>query len=287
VTAQLLDGTVHAAAIRPDVAAAAATLRDTTGTVPCLAVVSGGDDPAIRSYARAIGRNAERAGISSRQVPIPAGADDGALRALLAELNADPAIHGVIVMDPLPEPLRYATVSEALLPAKDVDGVTLVSAGRLAIGEPGFVPSTPLGGMELLRRHGLDVAGLEATVVGRSPVVGKPLAQLLLAAQCTVTICHSRTPRQRLVDACRRADVLCAATGRPGLIAADMVKPGAIVLDFGTSPGPDGKLVGDVDVAGAREVAGWITSGPGATGSMTTALLLRNTLEAAQAQAGR
>jgi methylenetetrahydrofolate dehydrogenase (NADP+)/methenyltetrahydrofolate cyclohydrolase len=249
-----------------------------------VAIVLAGDDPASRSYARAIVRQAEGAGISARLVHVDPGAGDDGLRREIEALNADPAVQGVIVQLPLPEPLTQRAVSETLDPAKDVDGITPLNAGRLFLGQPGLVPATPLGGMELLRRYGIDPTGMEAVVVGRSVVLGKPLALLLVQANATVTVCHTRTREREAI--CRRADLLCAATGRPGLISREMVKPGAVVLDFGTTPGPDGKLVGDVDFAAVSEVASWITPVPGGTGAMTTAVLLRNTLDAARALTG-
>ncbi|MBI3971261.1 MAG: bifunctional 5,10-methylenetetrahydrofolate dehydrogenase/5,10-methenyltetrahydrofolate cyclohydrolase [Chloroflexi bacterium] len=284
--AQLLDGSATAAAIRTEVAEGVAALRASAGVTPALANVMGESDPASRSYARSIQRAAERAGMGFRQVTLPPDIVDDDLRAILRDLGDDPKIHGVIVQAPLPKPLTQAAVFDALDPRKDVDGITPVSAGRLALNQPGFVPSTPAGGMELLRRFGLSVAGLKATVVGRSPVVGKPMALLLLNANATVTVCHTSTSEGDLREACRRADVLCAAVGRqPGFITQEMIKPGAIVIDFGTIPGPDGKLRGDIDFEGASAVAAWITPVPGGTGPMTAAMLLRQTLEAAQALA--
>ena len=243
-------------------------------------ILLAGDDPASRSYVRSIVRQAEGAGIRARLVTVDPGAGDAGLRRELEGLNADPDVHGVIVQVPLPAPLTQAAVMDTLDPRKDVDGITPLNAGHLFLGQPRLVPATPLGGMELLRRYGIDPAGMEAVVVGRSVVLGKPLALLLMQANATVTVCHTRTRDRAAI--CRRADLLCAATGRPGLIGGDMVRPGAIVLDFGTTPGPDGKLVGDVDFAAASEVAAWITPVPGGTGAMTTAVLLRNTLQAAR-----
>ncbi|MGI8423522.1 MAG: bifunctional 5,10-methylenetetrahydrofolate dehydrogenase/5,10-methenyltetrahydrofolate cyclohydrolase, partial [Chloroflexota bacterium] len=206
---------------------------------------------------------------------------DAALRAALHELNVDSTIQGVIVMLPLPAPLRAVTVAEQLDPDKDVDGITSANAGRLVLGAPGLFPCTPSGGVELLKRSGVQLAGQEAVVVGRSTIVGKPLALMLLAEHATVTLCHTRT--RDLADVCRRADLLCAAVGKPGLIKPEWIKPGATVIDFGTEPDEDGKLVGDVD-PGVAEVAGTLSAIPGGTELMTTAMLLRNTLEAARRQ---
>lgn len=284
MTAQLLDGRSAAREVRAEVAAGVAELRAATGVTPGLAVLLAGDDPASSSYVRAIVRQAEGAGIAARLVTLDPGAGDAGLRREIGALNADPAVHGVIVQLPLPAPMTQGAVDETLDPRKDVDGITPANAGRLFLGRPHLVPATPLGGMELLRRYGIDPTGMEAVVVGRSAVLGKPLTLLLLQANATVTICHTRT--RDLAAACRRADLLCAATGRPGLITGEMVKPGAVVLDFGTSPGPDGRLVGDVDFPAAEAVASWITPVPGGTGTVTTAVLLRNTLLAARALTG-
>jgi len=206
---------------------------------------------------------------------------DAAMRAALHELNENDAVHGVIVMLPLPAPLTSATVAEQLDPEKDVDGITSTNVGRLALGLPGLYPCTPLGGIELLKRSGVTLAGAEAVVVGRSAIVGKPLALMLIAEHATVTVCHTRTRDPAAVYG--RADLLCAATGKPGLITQEMVKPGATVIDFGTTPGPDGTLLGDVapEVVG---VAGRLSPIPGGTELMTTAMLLRNTVEAARRQ---
>ena len=281
MAAQILDGRAAAAALRKEVAAGVDELLASTGVAPALVSVMAGQDAASRAYARAIKRAAERAGLRFVAAILPETTTDDGLRTRLRELSADPTVHGIIVQFPLPAPLSAAAVFDTLDSRKDVDGITPVSIGNLALGRPGFVPSTPLGGLELLRRHGLSPRGLNATVVGRSPVVGKPLALLLLAENATVTVCHTGT--RDLAAACRQADLLCAAAGRiPGLIAGDMVKPGAIVLDFATIARPDGTLAGDVRFEEAREVASWISPVPGGTQPMTTAMLLRNTLEAAR-----
>jgi methylenetetrahydrofolate dehydrogenase (NADP+)/methenyltetrahydrofolate cyclohydrolase len=278
--AQLLDGGAAARAVQAEVAAGVKRLQATAGIVPGLATVMGGDDPASRGYVRAIARAAERVGMRCRQVTVDPGAGDDGLRQTIYDLNADAQTHGVIVLLPLPAPLTTAAAAEALDPRKDVDGITPANLGRLALGQPGLVPSTALGGMELLRAHGIDVTGMDATVVGRSAIVGKPLALLLLNANATVTVCHTRT--RDLAALCRRADLLCVATGRPGLVTREMVKPGTIVLDFGTNWLPDGRVVGDVDFEAVQEVAGWISPVPGGADRMTAAVLLRNALRAAQ-----
>ncbi len=284
VPAQLLDGSATARVVRAEVADGVAALKAAGGVTPGLVIVLAGDDPASRSYVRSIVRQAQGAGISARLVALDPTVGDAGLRAEIEGLNADPDVHGVIVQLPLPAPLTQAAVTDTLDPRKDVDGITPLNAGHLFLGQPRLLPATPLGGMELLRRHGIDPSGMEAVVVGRSVVLGKPLALLLVQANATVTVCHTRT--RDLGTVCRRADLLCAASGKPGLIGGDLVKPGAVVLDFGTTPGSDGKLVGDVDFAAASEVAAWITPVPGGTGAMTTAVLLRNTLQAARALTG-
>ncbi|HEU5316445.1 MAG TPA: bifunctional 5,10-methylenetetrahydrofolate dehydrogenase/5,10-methenyltetrahydrofolate cyclohydrolase [Chloroflexota bacterium] len=279
MTSRLLDGRAAAEAVRGEVTQAIAARVAAGLPAPGLATVLAGDDPASAWYVGSIGRQAKRAGIAWRDVRVDPRAGDPALRAALHELNADDAVHGVIVMLPLPEPLTSATVAEQLDPEKDVDGITSTSMGRLALGVDGLTPCTPAGGMELLKRNGVPLMGAEAVVVGRSAIVGKPLALMLLAEHATVTLCHTRT--RDLAAVCRRADVLCAAVGKPGLITAQMVKPGATVVDFGTTPGEGDKLVGDVD-PGVAEVAGILAAIPGGTEQVTTAILLRNTLRAAE-----
>lgn len=281
--ARILDGRAAAKEITAEVAAGVATLTSAGAPPPGLATILAGDDPASAWYARSIGRQAKAAGLASTDVRVdPAGGDD-ALRAAIDDLNADPAIHGVIVMLPLPPPLRFEIVADRLDPRKDVDGITTTNAGKLALGAPALAPATSLGGIELLKRAGIDLVGAEAVVIGRSNIVGKPLALMLLGEHATVTLCHTRT--RDLAAVCRRADVLCAAAGRPGIVTAAMVKPGAVVLDFGTTPDSRGKLAGDVDFAGVGTVASWISPVPGGTDTITTAMLLRNTLKARLAAA--
>jgi methylenetetrahydrofolate dehydrogenase (NADP+)/methenyltetrahydrofolate cyclohydrolase len=236
VPAQPLDGRVTAAAIRAEVAAEAAAFRQRTGVTPTLAVVYAGDDPANRSYVRAIAGQARRAGLAAREVVLDAGGGDAALRAAVRAQNADGAVHGVIVMVPLPAGMSPTVAQDALDPRKDVDGITASNAGRLMLNAPGLFPATPLGGMELLRRYGIGVTGMDATVVGRSAIVGRPMALLLLHANATVTLCHTRT--RDLAAHCRRADLLCVATGVPGAVTAEMIKPGAVVVDLAPIPAP-------------------------------------------------
>ena len=281
MTAELLDGRSHSAALIREVTATVEARVAEGKRAPGLATLLAGDDPGSVWYVGSIGKRAQRAGLTWRDVRVTPAGGDAALRAALHELNADAEINGVIVMLPLPEPLHASTVAEQLDPEKDVDGITSANAGRLVLGVPGLFPCTPLGGMELLKRSGVPLVGAEAVVVGRSAIVGKPLALMLLAEHATVTLCHTRT--KGLAEVCRRADVLCAAVGKPGLITPEMVKPGATVVDFGTTPGEDGKLRGDVH-ADVEGVAGRLATIPGGTELMTTAMLLRNTLEAARRQ---
>jgi methylenetetrahydrofolate dehydrogenase (NADP+)/methenyltetrahydrofolate cyclohydrolase len=285
MTATLIDGKAHAEALRARIAQAVAGLKG-RGIVPGLAVVLVGEDPASQVYVRSKGRQTEEAGMRSLEHRLPAGTRQEDLLALVARLNADPEVDGILVQLPLPAGLDPQTVIEAISPDKDVDGLNPVNAGRLAAGIPGLVPCTPLGAVMLIRSVRPDLSGLEAVVVGRSNLVGKPIAQLLLAENCTVTVAHSRS--RDLPALCRRADILVAAVGRPEMVRGDWVKPGAIVIDVGinrvanpeTGEGRT-RLVGDVATAEARALAGAITPVPGGVGPMTVACLLHNTLTAA------
>jgi methylenetetrahydrofolate dehydrogenase (NADP+)/methenyltetrahydrofolate cyclohydrolase len=282
MAAYVIDGKAFAAGIRGRVAAEVARLGAGTGAVPGLAVVLVGEDPASQVYVRNKQAQTIEAGMVSFEHRLPADTQADRLLALVAQLNADPAVHGILVQLPLPAHLDPAAVINAIDPAKDVDGFHISNVGLLATGQRAMVPCTPLGCLLLLRdRHG-SLAGMEAVVVGRSNIVGKPMAQLLLGDSCTVTVAHSRT--RDLPAVCRRADILVAAVGRPGMIRGDWVKPGATVIDVGINrvSGPDGRtrLVGDVDFAGAASVAGAITPVPGGVGPMTIACLLANTLTA-------
>src|SRR5215211_8513796 len=273
----LIDGNAVAAEVRERVRWEAETLPERPG----LATVLVGDDPASAVYVRMKREDSAQVGIESfHQEP---GDDVTAdeLRELLLALNADERVHGILLQLPLPDHLDDAEMTALIDPAKDVDGLTPMSTGLLAQGRPGLVPCTPRGVMELLRHAGVELEGARAVVVGRSQLVGKPLAALLLAANATVTHCHSRT--RDLAATCRRADVLIAAVGSPGLVTADMVRPGATVIDVGTNR-TDAGLVGDVDFEAVREVAGAITPVPGGVGPMTRAMLLVNTVAAAKAQ---
>jgi methylenetetrahydrofolate dehydrogenase (NADP+)/methenyltetrahydrofolate cyclohydrolase len=282
VSAAIIDGRAFAAGLRARVAARAAELRAAHGLVPGLAVVLVGDDSASQIYVRSKGRQTVEAGMHSEEHRLDAGATEAALLDLIWRLNQDPAIHGILVQLPLPPQIAAPHVLDAVAPEKDVDGFHVSNVGRLATGQSALVPCTPLGCLMLLRDRLGDLAGLEAVVVGRSNIVGKPMAQLLLRENCTVTIAHSRT--RDLASVCRRADILVAAVGRPGMVQGGWVKPGATVVDVGINrvEGPDGKprLVGDVDFASAAAVAGAITPVPGGVGPMTIACLLANTLTA-------
>jgi methylenetetrahydrofolate dehydrogenase (NADP+)/methenyltetrahydrofolate cyclohydrolase len=283
VAAVLIDGKAFAERLRARVAAAVPDFVAHAGRRPGLAVVLVGEDPASLVYVRSKGKATEAAGMASFAHRLAADSGPAELIALVERLNADAAVDGILVQLPLPPPIAEKAVIAALDPAKDVDGFHVENAGRLAVGEPGMVPCTPLGCLMLLKDRLGDLSGLEAVVVGRSNIVGKPLAQLLLREHCTVTIAHSRT--RDLPGVVRRGDIVAAAIGRPAMIKGDWLKPGATVIDVGINR-VDGKLVGDVDFASAREVAGAITPVPGGVGPMTIAVLLRNTLVAAHARTG-
>ena len=277
--ATIIDGKAHAARLRARVAEAVADL----GVVPGLAVVLVGEDAASQVYVRSKGRATREAGMASFEHRLPADTDAATLMALIAQLNADPAVHGILVQLPLPAHLQADAVIAAIDPAKDVDGFHISNVGLLATGQAALVPCTPLGCLMLLRAELGRLAGAEAVVVGRSNIVGKPMAQLLLREDCTVTLAHSRT--RDLAEVCRRADILVAAVGRPRMIPGDWLRPGATVIDVGINRVEDGaggtRLVGDVDFDSAAAVAGAITPVPGGVGPMTIACLLANTVTAA------
>jgi methylenetetrahydrofolate dehydrogenase (NADP+) / methenyltetrahydrofolate cyclohydrolase len=284
-TARIIDGKAIAAALRAEVAVGAAALQRERGITPGLAAVLVGEDPASQVYVRTKARQTREAGMQSFEHRLPADTSEAALLALIAKLNADAGVHGILVQLPLPKHIDGAKVIEAIEPAKDVDGFHPVNVGRLASGAKAIAPCTPTGCVLLAKSVRADLAGLEAVVVGRSNIVGKPMAQLLLAENCTVTIAHSRT--RDLPAVVRRADVVVAAVGRAEMVRGSWIKPGAIVIDVGIqrAVGSDGqsRLVGDVAYTEAAEVAGAITPVPGGVGPMTVACLLRNALEAAQA----
>ncbi len=291
--ATIIDGKAAAAAVIETVKAGAAALAARTGVRPGLAVVIVGEDPASQVYVASKGRMAESCGFTSVTHALPADTAQPDLLALVASLNADPTIHGILLQLPLPKPLDPLPIIATIAPEKDVDGLNEVNAGRVALGDIGraFVPCTPAGAMVLIRSAVPDLRGRHAVVIGRSNLVGKPIAALLLAADCTVTMAHSRT--RDLAALCRGADVLVAAVGRPEMVKAEWVKPGAVVIDVGINrvPAPDKgenktRLVGDVDLAGARGVAAAVTPVPGGVGPMTIAMLMENTLVAATRAAG-
>ena len=281
MTATVIDGKAFAARVRAQVAAHVARLRDEHGLVPGLAVVLVGEDPASQVYVRNKGTQTVEAGMQSFEHRLPAQTSEADLLALIAALNADPAVNGILVQLPLPKHLDSDLVINSIDPAKDVDGFHISNVGLLGTGQKAMVPCTPLGCLMLLRDHHGSLAGLNAVVVGRSNIVGKPMAQLLLGDSCTVTIAHSRT--KDLGAVCRGADILVAAVGRAEMITGDMVRPGATVIDVGINRVErNGKLrlVGDVHYASAAAVAGAITPVPGGVGPMTIACLLANTLTA-------
>ncbi|HEX6753445.1 MAG TPA: bifunctional methylenetetrahydrofolate dehydrogenase/methenyltetrahydrofolate cyclohydrolase FolD [Solirubrobacterales bacterium] len=281
MAARVIDGKAVGAAVRARVAEEVAAYEAERGRTPMLVTVIVGDDPASEIYVRSKHRACEEAGMRSAHHGLPAETSENELLELVAELGMDRDVDGILVQLPVPDQIDPDRVVAAIDPAKDVDGLTPVNAGLLAHGMPGLVPCTPAGVMELLRHEGVELEGAEAVVVGRSKLVGVPVSRLLLAANATVTMCHSRT--RDLAETCRRGDVLVAAAGSPGLIGADAVKPGAVVIDVGTNRTDDG-LRGDVDFEAAVEVAGAISPVPGGVGPMTIAMLLVNTVAAARAR---
>jgi methylenetetrahydrofolate dehydrogenase (NADP+)/methenyltetrahydrofolate cyclohydrolase len=286
VTARIIDGKALATKVRARIADDVARLKSEHGVQPGLAAVIVGEDPASQVYVGMKHRATEEAGMLSRQVALPADTSQADLEALVADLNADDAIDGILVQLPLPDHLDPQPIQELIDPAKDVDALNPYTAGRLAVGDPTFLSCTPYGVLELLADAGVDTVGAHVVIVGRSNLVGRPLSNMLTlkGRDATVTLAHSRT--RDLPAVCRSADVVVAAVGRIGLITADMVRPGAVVIDVGTNRADDGKLVGDVDFAGVSEVAGAITPVPGGVGPMTVTMLLQNTLEAARTRRG-
>jgi len=281
MAARIIDGKAVAAEVRAGVAEEARRFRAESGRPPCLAVVLVGDDPASHSYIRGKVRAAEEVGIEARDHLLPAETREEALLSLVASLNADPAVHGILVQLPLPAHIDKAAVLEAIDPHKDVDGFHPYNVGRLVLGAPALAPCTPTGILKLLDHAGVDLTGKEAVVVGRSTMVGRPTASLLLHRNATVTTCHSRT--RDLAAVCRRAEILVVAIGRARMIGADHVSPGAVVIDVGTNR-VDGRLVGDVDFDAVAPKASAITPVPGGVGPMTVAMLMVNTVRAATLQ---
>lgn len=279
MSAAIIDGKKLAAAVKAEAAAEVKQLRE-QGIAPCLAVLLVGEDPASQVYVRGKANDCAECGIESRVIRMDAATTQEELLAQIEALAADDAVHGILVQLPLPAHIDESAVIAAIPPEKDVDGFTPVNAGRLLTGEPCFAPCTPAGCLRMIQSTGIDISGKRAVVVGRSNIVGKPAALLLLAQNATVTICHSRT--RNLAEICREADILVAAVGRQGFITGDMVKPGAVVIDVGINRGADGKLHGDVDFDAACEKASFITPVPGGVGLMTRAMLMLNTVAAAR-----
>ncbi|KPF90694.1 methenyltetrahydrofolate cyclohydrolase [Novosphingobium sp. AAP83] len=289
MTAAVIDGKAFAEGLRARVGTLAVAFEAKAGRKAGLAVVLVGEDPASQVYVRSKGKSTLEAGMNSFEHKLPADTSEADLLAVVEQLNADPAVDGILVQLPLPAHMDEQKVIATIAPDKDVDGFHVINAGRLAVGQTGFVPCTPLGCLMLLKDRLGDLSGLDAVVIGRSNIVGKPMAQLLIAQSCTVTVAHSRT--KDLADVVRRADIVVAAVGRPAMVKGDWIKPGAVVIDVGinrVAGAVEGKtkLVGDVDYASAVAVASAITPVPGGVGPMTIAVLLRNALVAAYRNAG-
>jgi methylenetetrahydrofolate dehydrogenase (NADP+)/methenyltetrahydrofolate cyclohydrolase len=278
----ILSGKEVAAKVLADVKANVAVLREKTGAQPTLAVILVGEDPASQVYIRNKKRTADEVGISTRDFLFPQGCPQGELLETIAGINRDRSVHGILLQLPLPKGMDEDQAVAAILPEKDVDGLHPVNLGNLLGGKPGAIPCTPAGCIEILDHYGIPIEGAEAVVVGRSRLVGKPLAQLLLARNATVTMCHTRT--RDLAAHCRRADILCVAAGKPGVITGDMVREGVVVIDVGVNRLPTGRLAGDVQFDSVSVKARAITPVPGGVGPMTIAMLMRNTHRAAQRQ---
>ncbi len=278
MAAKILDGKVMSESLRKEIAERVEKLKE-RGVTPGLAVILVGNDPASEIYVRNKGNGCAETGMYSRTLQMPAETTQEELENAIEQLNADPAIHGILVQLPLPKHLDEQAALKKILPEKDVDGFHLINAGHILTGTEGVVACTPRGALYMIKQTGLDMNGKEAVVIGRSNIVGKPMAMLLLRENCTVTICHSRT--KNLAEHTRRADILVVAVGKAGFVTADMVKPGAVVIDVGINR-VDGKVRGDVDFDTVKETAGWITPVPGGVGKMTITMLLANTVEAAE-----
>ena len=278
MAAEILDGKVMSEKLRAEIAERVAGLK-AKGVTPGLAVILVGNDPASEIYVRNKGKGCEETGMYSRTIQLPEETTQEELDSEIEKLNADPAIHGILVQLPLPKHLDEQVALAKILPEKDVDGFHLINAGHMLTGTEGVIACTPRGALYMIKSTGIDLNGKEAVVIGRSNIVGKPMAMLLLRENCTVTICHSRT--KNLAEHTRRADILVAAVGKAGFVTADMVKDGAIVIDVGINR-VDGKVCGDVDFERVKEKAGWITPVPGGVGKMTITMLLDNTVEAAE-----
>jgi methylenetetrahydrofolate dehydrogenase (NADP+)/methenyltetrahydrofolate cyclohydrolase len=279
MTATLIDGNALAKQIRAEVQGHTQALK-ARGVQPALAIILVGDDPASQVYTKHKVNDSTETGLAATLERHPSTMGEAELLARIRQLNDDPAVHGILVQLPLPKHMDSHKVIETISPAKDVDGFHVASAGALMVGQPGFWPCTPYGCLKMLDSIGYDLKGRHAVVIGRSNIVGKPMAMMLLGRDATVTICHSRTRDLKALTL--QADVVVAAVGKRNVLTADMVKPGAVVLDVGMNRNDEGKLCGDVDFDAVRQVAGWITPVPGGVGPMTRAMLLVNTLEAAE-----
>lgn len=278
MAAEILDGKKMSAELRAEIAQKVRNLKE-RGVTPGLAVILVGNDPASEIYVRNKGKGCEEVGIYSRTIQLPEETSQQELECEIEKLNGDPAIHGILVQLPLPKHLDEQAALAKILPEKDVDGFHLINAGHMLTGTEGVIACTPRGALYMIKRTGIDLNGQEAVVIGRSNIVGKPMAMLLMRENCTVTVCHSRT--RNMAEHTRRADILVAAVGKAGFVTADMVKPGAVVIDVGINR-VDGKVRGDVDFDSVKEKAGWITPVPGGVGKMTITMLLDNTVEAAE-----
>ena len=285
MAAHILDGKALALSIREQIGTDVAQLVGETAVVPGLAAILVGDDPASAVYVKNKKTACDKAGLYVDEYKLPASTTQNELLALIEKMNADPKIHGILVQLPLPGHINSKVVLEAVSPDKDADGFHPFNVGRLVEGSPIFIPCTPKGVMRMIESTGQSIEGKRAVVIGRSNIVGKPVALLLMHANATVTVCHSRT--KDLPAVCREADIVIAAIGRAQFVTRDMIKDGAIVIDVGINRLEDGRLVGDVDFEAAKEVAGWITPVPGGVGPMTIAMLLRNILESAQRASGK
>ena len=278
--AKIIDGKAISAQIREEIAQKVQVYSEKTGTRPGLAVIIVGDNPASQVYVRNKKKACEQVGFNSWVYEMPESTTQDELNALIDKLNCDSTVHGILVQLPLPKHLDEKEVILRIKPEKDVDAFHPYNVGRITIGDPKFLPCTPAGIMELLKRSNIEIAGKECVVIGRSNIVGKPMALLLLAENGTVTVCHSKT--RDLKDVCKRADILVVAIGKADFVTADMVKEGAVVIDVGMNRNAEGKLTGDVDFASVSEVASYITPVPGGVGPMTITMLLQNTLTAAE-----
>ena len=278
MAAEILDGKIMSAELRAEIAQKVRNLKE-RGVTPGLAVILVGNDPASEIYVRNKGKGCEEVGFYSRTIQLPEETSQQELECEIEKLNGDPAIHGILVQLPLPKHLDEQAALAKILPEKDVDGFHLINAGHMLTGTEGVIACTPRGALYMIKRTGIDLNGQEAVVIGRSNIVGKPMAMLLMRENCTVTVCHSRT--RNMAEHTRRADILVAAVGKAGFVTADMVKPGAVVIDVGINR-VDGKVRGDVDFDSVKEKAGWITPVPGGVGKMTITMLLDNTVEAAE-----